>query len=195
MIDYQKIADAIEHYKKYGFELIDVPWCVVEEANRVTLPKHIARVETPWGDLIGSAEQGFIDLMIDSLMPHGRYMAVSPCFRIEEQYSELTRPYFMKLELIEYRPAHPWSNSPAQSPTLACEFMIEAAMAFFSSYVRCDRIPMENESTDIVTPDGIELGSYGMRSFKTHKWVYGTGLAEPRLSSAIEILGRKANVK
>lgn len=30
----------------------------------------------------------------------------------------------------------------------------------------------------------LELGSYGIGSYKDYKWVYGTGLAEPRLSQA-----------
>jgi len=38
---------------------------------------------------------------------------------------------------------------------------------------------------DIVTVNSnIELGSYGIGSYENYKWVYGTGLAEPRLSQA-----------
>lgn len=33
---------------------------------------------------------------------------------------------------------------------------------------------------------GIEVGSYGFREYKNNKWIYGTGLAEPRFSQAFE---------
>jgi hypothetical protein len=187
MIDYRKIANAIDHYKKYGFELINVPWCVTEEANRATLPDHLPRVVTPWGDLVGSAEQSFIDMMIDSLMPYGRYMAVTPCFRYEKEYSELSRPYFMKLELIVYRSDHHWSNVSKTFDNTQ-EFMIEAALAFFRSYITCEVVSMNDGSHDIISSNGIELGSYGVRSYKNYTWIYGTGLAEPRLSAACDVL-------
>jgi hypothetical protein len=35
-----------------------------------------------------------------------------------------------------------------------------------------------------LTINGIEVGSYGKREFKNIKWIYGTGLAEPRFSIA-----------
>lgn len=33
--------------------------------------------------------------------------------------------------------------------------------------------------------NNIEVGSYGIRQYKNLFWVYGTGLAEPRFSQAI----------
>ena len=36
---------------------------------------------------------------------------------------------------------------------------------------------------------GHELGSYGIRECEFLKWIYGTGCAEPRLSSLIKIYG------
>lgn len=35
---------------------------------------------------------------------------------------------------------------------------------------------------------GIELGSYGIREHKYLKWVYGTGLAEPRFSNVLQTI-------
>ena len=32
--------------------------------------------------------------------------------------------------------------------------------------------------------NGIEIGSYGYRSYKDFHWIYGTALAEPRFSLA-----------
>jgi hypothetical protein len=33
-------------------------------------------------------------------------------------------------------------------------------------------------------PNDIEIGSYGMREYENFKWIYGTGMAEPRFSKA-----------
>jgi hypothetical protein len=41
-----------------------------------------------------------------------------------------------------------------------------------------------DESYDIEC-NGVELGSYGVRHFENIDWIYGTGLAEPRLSTVM----------
>lgn len=72
--------------------------------------------------------------------------------------------------------------------------VINDAKEFFSKYinvkVECilDTYNKLSPMTyDIVTEDGeIELGSYGIRTCGFLKWIYGTGVAEPRLSKAIE---------
>ena len=37
-----------------------------------------------------------------------------------------------------------------------------------------------------ITADGIELGSYGVRECEFVRWIYGTGLAEPRFSTLLK---------
>jgi hypothetical protein len=77
---------------------------------------------------------------------------------------------FLKLELIDI-------GSTEVEP------VISAAEQFFQS---CDgfkvqRVP-EGDHLDLVTQEGVELGSYGSRVFEGQPYVYGTGLAEPRTS-------------
>ena len=43
-----------------------------------------------------------------------------------------------------------------------------------------------DEGYDIVL-NGIEVGSYGIRQHENLRWIYGTGIAEPRFSTALKI--------
>jgi hypothetical protein len=45
---------------------------------------------------------------------------------------------------------------------------------------------MNNGSFDLICK-GIELGSYGIRKYNNHKWIYATGVAEPRLSQVCKL--------
>jgi hypothetical protein len=72
--------------------------------------------------------------------------------------------------------------------------LIHIAQTFFQQYlsVKIIKTTEEHNSFDIVEETtGIELGSYGIRQYKNPEleydftWIYGTGCAEPRLSSII----------
>jgi hypothetical protein len=63
--------------------------------------------------------------------------------------------------------------------------MAELAEAFMQDHVPTRIINVDSTQRDIVTPDGIELGSYGIRTVGNVSFAYGTGLAEPRFSYAI----------
>ena len=62
--------------------------------------------------------------------------------------------------------------------------MMEMCLSFYSKYLPVKKVQTEI-GFDIMSYDGIELGSYGVRS-NPHpligSWNYGTGCAEPRLS-------------
>ena len=63
------------------------------------------------------------------------------------------------------------------------------AQQFFSLHVPVDLVKTDDERSDEsydIESNGIELGSYGIRQHENITWVYGTGLAEPRLSIAIK---------
>lgn len=94
------IPRALLHYKTYDYEYIEVPWVISEEALRVTLPSDRVGHRTQDGPLVGSAEQGFVQMYLDGEL------------------------------------------------------------------------------------NGIEIGSYGYRSYRELHWIYGTGLAEPRFTLA-----------
>jgi hypothetical protein len=182
MINYKQITHAIIHYEKQGYEYIDVPWAVSKEAIDVTMP--------PQGgyfflgnmidkSLVGSAEQSYIQMMLDGTIngTGKKYVTATPCFRAERNITEITKPYFFKVELINYNPGN---------PDRALSFMVEwDVLTFYQKYfgyIRIQKVKTDEGFDIIDTKLNIELGSYGIREYKGHKWLYGTGLAEPRFS-------------
>lgn len=192
-LDWELIAAAVEHYMTGGFQYIDVPWLVSREAIRSTLPAGSAPFEVtrPFDapdkclDLIGSAEQGFVEWMRWSRpQPRGQFVSCTPCFRAEPVVNELYQLYFMKVELISIT-----DGPPEATRTLD---MLREAISFFQAHIsNNDKLCLV--PTDIghdIYLNDIEIGSYGTRSWMDpvqhdmFHWVYGTGLALPRFSVA-----------
>lgn len=174
-VNYERIACAVSYYERLGYVLTEVPWIVGARAYEVTKPPCAVGFVTLGGYLVASAEQGFIQLLQDGT-ELGKCVAVTPCFR-HETYDDLHLPYFMKVELIRTGDI---SDSALMS--MICE-----AEAFFNA-VTVTRIIRTADGYDIVDAvTGIELGSYGRRQAGELSWLYGTGLAEPRLTRAIQL--------
>ncbi len=189
-IDYNLIAESEEFYKHFrqGFEYIDVPIWVRLGAVKATLPpfRDAFRIdEIGW--LVGSAEQGFLDLILDNenkIKYDQLYQSTTPCFRNEDE-DELHQKWFIKNELFLL--------VKESNPSVTLDYFIEVAQKNFSRYLNTDVIYIggTDNQYDIVSKNyNIELGSYGIREFSLGnlnlKWVYGTGCAEPRLSYALE---------
>ncbi len=180
MIDYEKIANAVNHYKKLGYTYLDVPWIVSLDSILVTRPPGVRLFSTFEGELVASGEQSFIE-MRKGLRP-GKYQCVTPCFRDETQHDELHKTYFLKNELIwilgEYH----------KSSLMNVNEVAEDALTFFSKYgdAKIIEVPLNNAfwNHDIMI-NGVEVGSYGFRQYESFCWVYGTGCAEPRLSKVL----------
>lgn len=181
-IDYLKIANSISFYEKKGFKRIEAPWWVPAEIKDITKPKDAPADEGYFLKknnkfLVASAEQSFLYMANQGLLPKGRYQATTPCFR-EEIQGIMKRKYFLKNELII-------TDKVNQSQL---NFAIDCALKFFKTQV------LEKNKLNVVKIDdsfdieygGIELGSYGIRSTSFLDWIYATGCAEPRLSRAIE---------
>lgn len=189
---YHHLLKAVEYYGKCGFEYVNVPWAVSKEVILMTRPSHV--VGEPFSlnsggiDLypVASAEQSFLQMAMDNVgvRPVGSLCALTPCFRNEPVIDELHQPYFMKVELIS------WDKTTHEDLTK----MVAHARLLFeeNTWVDCvpntDPDPIGIEAYDLVTSHtGIELGSYGIREHpKVGRWLYGTGLAEPRYTYAIE---------
>ena len=180
-IDYKLLGQAVSFYEERGFKYVEVPWAVEKEAIRATLPEDFPYMEIAEkvdgrllpsnGEncLVGSAEQGFLAL---NLLP-GKYVGVTPCFRIEPKQDLFYQEMFMKVEL--------YSNHP----NMKVEEFIKSAELFFQehSYGTTRRLETR-DGTDLMLAD-IEIGSYGERLHDDlGRWVYGTGLALPRFSVA-----------
>lgn len=178
---WHRLAHAINHYERSGFEYIEVPWLVSKESLDVTRPPYAKPFETFMGNLVASGEQSFIEIRED-LCPRCKYQCITPCFR-DENYDELHFPYFIKNELIVVL----WKDD---KPMEMIEHVISTAQQFFKDYLTHPLIMPTEIGWDIVyikDDTEIELGSYGYREYDGFRWVYGTGCAEPRLSQAISI--------
>lgn len=183
MINYARLASAEAFYWVKGYDIKEVPWTVSKKAVKATIPKgshgfYLASNlhNVSYGDLIGSAEQGFIQLMIDGSLEKGKYQATSPCFR-NENTDKWHQQYFMKVELFN-------NIDPSYSNL---QIMVETALEFFKQYVPTAFVDcLGDHMYDIMAPiecENIELGSYGIRDVEgIGSHIYGTGLAEPRLS-------------
>lgn len=184
-IDYKLLGQALGEYEKRGYRYVEVPWTVTEEYIRATLPEQFYSLQMGLpvingtnpdelypcredNHLVGSAEQGFLSLNL----PGGAYVGVTPCYRVEPYFDLFHRPMFMKIELFVTVPY----TEPERVMTDAKEVM--------SLY-----LPTGSRIDEKKTPEGydleisgVEVGSYGIRSFRDTTWVYGTGLALPRFS-------------
>lgn len=162
---YDNVARAIAFYETVGYRWVDTPWVVGKEAEFVTFPD--SRSACDGGYLVGSAEQGFIQLMLDGKLPPGKYVSAGPCFRFPDgdRNSQHHHPYFFKVELIHVD---------------SCDYvtMMDDARKFMGG-----KLVKTNEGLDLEL-NGLEIGSYGYREYGTMNWSYGTGLAEPRYTEA-----------
>lgn len=183
-IEYHNLFEAMNYYSTHGFEFISTPWVVPENIINITLPKdskptHLTN-NYKFENLVGSAEQGFLYLVINNGLS-GKFQSMTPCFR-DDAEDDWHFKYFFKLELFQ--------NFQVNEERL--NDLILVAKSFFERNLEVEVIKTSdnncNLSYDIIdTKHGIELGSYGIREHvNTGLWIYGTGCAEPRLSQVIK---------
>jgi hypothetical protein len=168
---------AIKEYTRLGYTYIEVPWLVNEEVIKATIPSFAKPLAVDSGteinQLVGSAEQSFLYMALKNELPTGKYMALTPCFR-DDKIDELHQKYFMKLELIII-------GKDNSSDTI---HVMNDARYVLSQFSKKAIVVQPTDDCMDLTINGIEVGSYGKREFKNIKWIYGTGLAEPRFSIA-----------
>lgn len=174
MISYKRLALALEFYRDRGYTLVDLPWVASREAVTVTAPKGAKLFTGPGGWLVASAEQSFLEQTMDYFLPlNKKYVAITPCFRDEAIRDSLHKPYFMKVELFECA----LNGAPGYG-------MLADAFSFFGSQTTGD-LTTQTKTTEVdILLNGVEVGSYGVRSYGPYTWSYGTGLAEPRFGQA-----------
>jgi len=185
VIDWRLIADAVACYRAMGYAYVEAPWIVQREFVYLTLPAGRQAIEVGHGHaLVGSAEQSFAELVSTGGLGPGRYVAAGPCFRDEEVVDDVHRPAFMKVELIHVL------ERRERSPAARALDLAHDALGFFRSVAGADRCTLQatGEGYDVEL-NGLELGSYGLRTMGDHLWAYGTGCAEPRLSTALHRAG------
>lgn len=173
-----KISHAHVVAMSLGFTPIDVPWIVSEPSLAVTfsgLPLMTNGRDEHKGGLIGSGEQGFLEIW-DKLSPDTKYVTTTPCFRVEQEYKPgIVEPWFLKTELIWVKPAN---------PDQAVSLLLKSARRIMGCWARNLTETKTAEGVDLYLA-GHEVGSYGYRSIGGRSWAYGTGLAEPRFTTAL----------
>lgn len=175
MIDYNLLNESLEYYNSNGFTRIESPWSVAKEIDDITRPEEKIPFQLKHNNkcLVASGEQSFLYLYLKGFLPLGKFQTITPCFRSDD-FDLLHTKYFMKNELI--------ITDEVNEEQL--EFITETALCFFQKYLKDSKIVKTDIGYDIMY-DNIELGSYGIRECSFLRWVYGTGCAEPRLSTAI----------
>lgn len=207
-INYSLLAKAQEFYASKGYEYIETPWIVDTESSNFTYSgedgKFILNDINKRGiwskHLVGSAEQGFIDIVFNSsrkLLHEKKYMSISPCFRKGED-DETHCEQFMKLELFQFSdilhiPSWDLEDHILRNSLPSIEFLIDALECFQTLGISSEDLQEKKTSdtnTDIMFTKNmnLELGSYGYRVEHKKKMSvnlyrimnYGTGLALPR---------------
>ncbi len=190
-VNYFRLAQAHNAWTSKGYRYVDVPYWVSKRAIEMTFPDDIL---PDWGRfpvegtehyhgepqyLVGSAEQSFCQIMLDGNLPAGRYCAITPCFR-DEIEDDLHHRHFMKLEIID-----------TTGDVGALSNILGYARDIFADLVNVgfdEPLPLkiiEYQGGYDYELDGVEIGSYGFREAEGFGWAYGTGLAEPRFSTAL----------
>lgn len=195
-IEYDIAAKAIAYYELAGYAYVDVPWQVSFDAIMITVPSFFSKedvVKTNPNGFVASGEQSFLQMVIDKKLSKGKYCCATPCFRPNDDLKDgLHFPNFFKVELIEYMGDDFYDGTKVAGKV---DSMIEKAAIFMENILGKDlsiepiiddeRIGCQSSCCcDIVTPvTNVELGSYGFRmADRIGSWIYGTGVALPRLT-------------
>jgi hypothetical protein len=180
MIDYGVLHTSTVYYAGLGYDRIEAPWTVTRATSDITKPDGAKDWEIVGKDkvLVASGEQSFLYLYLKGFLPKGEFQTITPCFR-EEPFDFTHTKYFMKNELI--------NTSKVSKSQL--ESMVGHAYDFFAEYLGPDHlevITIDDKNIDIYWLN-FEIGSYSIRSCQWLDWICGTGVAEPRFSSMIEL--------
>lgn len=183
LIDWSLLAKASQFYLNAGFTQKETPYALPEKYHEYTKP-HKNRsfileqdlFQNNPHELVGSAEQGFIYLLLNNLITeNSRLFSVTPCFRFDT-YDTLHQPWFMKLELFHY----------------SCKIedlinMLNLVKSFLESITeQTVNIVSTGENSYDLEINHIEVASFGFRTVENLTFIYGTGLALPRFSIALQ---------
>ncbi len=171
------IYSAMKFFKDKGYRFITVPMLVDEDIVRLTLPK--GRNPKFHNDkcYVGSAEQSIYQMIKDGKDLPPKILAITPCQREEEVLDELHQEIFLKIELA------------CTDNTMTYRGIANDVIDFYDTLT--EHAVMVNfedfDDTCDIEVNGIEVGSYGRREYKGRTINFGTGLALPRFTDAINM--------
>lgn len=186
IIDYQLLYHAIKYFAKKGFTQIETPWRVSEKAINATFKSDDAfKCDDKF--LVGSAEQGFLELRLQNKISFGSFMSVSPCFR-NETPDYYHQQEFMKLELIHISDHILDKNSKVYTMfrEMVINFIRKELKINGSEIALLETTDINSIYSEDIIIHGIEYGSYGIREFNSLYYIYGTGIALPRASKILK---------
>lgn len=213
MINYGIINDSIDFYSEYDFARVESPWTISSAISDITKPKGCGEftIQEKNKVLVASGEQSFLALYNKGFLPKGQFQTVTPCFR-DEAFTPLSTKYFIKNELIVtddislkrlafvVNCARDFFRKYCLRPRLRDGYLCNPDEP--NDVLIMDTVNGRNKIVTHVDTDdsymypnydlvyrGIELGSYGIRQCGFLTWIYGTGVAEPRLSRTMEMYG------
>jgi len=181
-----RLGQCLSLWQSAGAKFIALPWIASPEAVDATRPPERGPntdIQTPFGFLVASGEQSFMD-RVSQLEHNQLYVGWTPCFRHEPSFDATHHYYFVKAEAFV-------RCSPSQA-SLEVDRMRNIAMMGFETLLRLSNqtARLEFRQTAMHAYDiecnGIEVGSYGVRTYKGETYVFGTALAEPRWSEALK---------
>lgn len=173
-IDTSLIQRAMDFYSTLGYEPVAVPMIIDKNVSDITKPEGRGELQHLDGVYVASAEQSFLQMIQDDSLPYGEYMAITPCYRTEEVIDESHLCIFLKIELVSYKQEIPDDTT-----------YILRDVCHFLDCVTPDYAVVGTEEGQDIEIGGVEVGSYGYRTVKGGVLLYGTGIAEPRLSYAL----------
>lgn len=185
------LHQAIQWWQEQGFYFVDLPWVVPKAFSDATRPEGSRDITTLHGSFVASGEQSFLQLWDAGLLPAGApgYIGWTPCLR-DDVLDETHQHGFMKVEW--FVPAEPDEPAPQWSPRLHALLALQTAL--FRALARNTGRPLAAplwrcligpEQVDLMV-GGLEVGSYGRRNFNGRPYFYGTGLALPRFTQALD---------
>lgn len=190
-IDYNLLNKALKYFSKKGFKQVEIPWRVSREAIEGTFDSIESFKSDGESDkfLIGSAEQGFLELLLQDNLKDFKYnqlMSVSPCFRNEpEDYFH--QQEFIKLELIYFSDIEIYRDTQYDIfRELVVSFIIKKLKIKTADIVILETKDKNSIYSEDILINGIEYGSYGIRQFQDKYYIYGTGIALPRTSKILK---------
>lgn len=175
VINWKRLVFALAFYRTRGYLECDLEWHAPRDICYLTCSDPNRMYDFDDNVLVGSAEQSFMAALKSGTLRAGRYVSLTPCFRREQEVTETHKRTFMKVELFA---------ADIAGEEVALQFARDA-MDFMSTQT--------DEKIDLVKTaegydleiGGIEVGSYSARELGGMKWTCGTGLAEPRFTTAV----------
>ena len=205
-VSYANIGITEYTLTQLDFTRLNVPWVVSRGSSLATAPDEVSintisgyTNDHNNGDLVGSAEQSFIELMnADILVPGNKYFSTTPCFRNEVEEDEFHLPYFMKTELFAFFETSVEAHACLKDFIEVADGIMKGLIPSFTGVdenLKPSIVPIHKSEyhhgitiqVDIHI-NHIEVGSYGVRKIGEDCYVvFGTGIAEPRFSQAVKV--------